>query len=172
MFCSFALLHMATCSLASNFLSSQCKALRPWPCMCMRVTLLRRNLMIFCRNICFLASSETRCTDVVFVFCGLLCSFIYSYRQRVQHCVLGKSRAEKSTSQWLSHLSRRMPRLDTGHIDGIYLGVFSACVFLELSFWEILAQMKWKAYWLEDGGRPLKETAQKNKQPITQQETL
>lgn len=54
--------------------------------------------------------------------------FIFS-RQTTQHCVLGKSQAEKFTSEWLSHPSscdsgeEWMPHLDTGHIERIYLGV-------------------------------------------------
>lgn len=54
--------------------------------------------------------------------------FIFS-RQTTQHCVLGKSQAEKSTSEWLSHPSscdsgeEWMPHLDTGDIERIYLGV-------------------------------------------------
>lgn len=54
----------------------------------------------------------------------VLCLFIFSYQQRIQHYVLGKSQAEKSASEWLSHLSSCDSEEEhTGHIERIYLGV-------------------------------------------------
>lgn len=80
-------------------------------------------------------------------FCIVHCLFIFRYRQRIQHYVLGKSQAEKFTSEWLSHLSscdseeEQMPHLDTGHIERIYIGVSRSVCSLSWAF-EIF-QRRW-----------------------------